>query len=231
MKPFELLGEAHAPDGTLLTLHRHDGSYVLRVDGIELMSSRRSNSEVRLAQLACEPLQGREGVRVLIGGLGLGFTLVEALRLLGPDASIVVVEIVQAVIDWNRDPRFALAGAALEDPRVTVACADVAAVMAENPGAYDAVMLDVDNGAESLTTSGNAHLYADAGIRQAVAALRPGGTLAYWSASADTRFLKALRRAGLEVESHRVRAHSTAGGFHMLFVARRSGEAVNRRTE
>lgn len=228
MKPFELLGEAHAPDGTLLTLHRHDGSYVLRVDGVELMSTRRSNSEIRLAQLVCEPLRGREGVRVVIGGLGLGFTLLETMRLLEPDAGIVVVEIVQAVIDWNRDPRFALAGAALDDPRVEVVCDDVATVLRDNPGAYDAIMLDVDNGAESLTTSGNAHLYVDVGIREAVAALRPGGLLAYWSADKDPRFVKSLHRAGLHVESQRVRAHTTSGGFYTLFVARRSGEAVNR---
>ncbi|MBK6487019.1 MAG: hypothetical protein IPF98_09145 [Gemmatimonadetes bacterium] len=230
MKPFELLAEAHAPDGTLLTLHRHDGSYVLRVDGVELMSSRRTNSEIRLAQLVCAPLQGRTGIRVLIGGLGLGFTLLETMRLLPPDAHIVVVEIVQAVIDWNRDPRFALAGAALDDPRVEVVCDDVGTVLRDNPGAYDAIMVDVDNGAESLTTSGNAQLYIDAGIRQAVAAMRPGGMLAYWSADKDARFVKSLHRAGLHVESQRVRAHTTSGGFYTLYVARRSSEAINTQT-
>jgi spermidine synthase len=221
MKPFERLGEARAPDGTLLTLHRHDGSYILRVNGVELMSTRRSNSEMRLAQIACAPLQARAGARVLIGGLGLGFTLQEALRLLPADATVVVAEIVREVIEWNSNPDYALAGAAMSDPRVDVRHDDVANVLREAPAAYDAILLDVDNGAECLTTAGNAQLYADAGIRQAVAALRDGGILAYWSAEADPRFVKALHRAGMQVETQRVRAHATFGGFHTLLFARR----------
>ncbi|MEP7380638.1 MAG: hypothetical protein ABI910_03075 [Gemmatimonadota bacterium] len=221
MKPFELLEEARAPDGTALTLHRHDGSYIMRVNGVELMSSRRSQSEIRLAELVCAPLRDRPGVRVVIGGLGLGFTLQAALRLLATDARIVVVEIVQEVIDWNRNPRYALSGAAMDDPRVEVVRDDVANVLRNNPASFDAIMVDVDNGAESLTTAGNAHLYVDAGIRQAVDAMAPGGALAYWSADADPRFVKTLHRAGLEVETQRVRAHTTAGGFYTLYVARR----------
>ncbi len=221
MKPFEFLEEARAPDGTALTLHRHDGSYIMRVNGVELMSSRRSNSELRLAELVCAPLRDQPGTRVVIGGLGLGFTLQAALRLLPADAQIVVVEIVQAVIDWNRDPRYALAGAAMDDPRVDVVHDDVANVLRQNPGAFDAIMLDVDNGAESLTTAGNAQLYLDAGIRQAVDAMAPGGALAYWSADADPRFARALRRAGLEVDTQRVRAHTTSGGYYTLYIARR----------
>ncbi len=220
MKPFEFLEEARAPDGTALTLHRHDGSYILRVNGVELMSTRRSNSELRLAELVCAPLSDHPGARVVIGGLGLGFTLQAALRLLTPDARIVVVEIVQAVIDWNRDPRYALAGAAMDDPRVEVVRDDVANVLRDNPGGFDAIMMDVDNGAESLTTASNAQLYMDAGIRQAIAAMAPGGALAYWLADADPRFAKALRRAGLEVETQRVRAHTTAGGYYTLYVGR-----------
>lgn len=207
----------------MLTLFRHDGDYVIRVDALELMSTRRSHSEERLAEVACAPLQSTSGASVLIGGLGFGFTLKAALRLLPPDAHVTVAEILREVIDWNRDPAYPLAGAALSDARVDLRHDDVTNVLRASPGAFDAIMLDVDNGAESLTTRGNARLYGDAGIRMAAAALRPGGRLAYWSADRDPGFVKALHRAGLTVETLRVRAHATAGGFHVLFVARREG--------
>jgi spermidine synthase len=220
VKRVERLGTATAPDGTVLTLYRHDGAYGIRVDGVELMSTRRHHSEDRLAEIVCAPLADRAGPRVLIGGLGLGFTLRAALRTLPADARVVVAEIVAGVIEWNRDPAYDLAAAALADPRVELRHADVADVLRDGAGAYDAIMLDVDNGADALTTAGNARLYAEAGVRAAVAALRPGGRLAYWSAGADPRFEAALRRAGLAVESTRVRAHATAGGMHTLLVAR-----------
>jgi spermidine synthase len=222
VKTFECLEQATAPDGTVLTLHRHDGAYVVWADGAELMSTRRHHSEERLAELACAPLRGQPGVRVLIGGLGLGFTLRAALRTLAADASVVVAELVAAVIAWNANPDYALAGAALRDPRVTVRHADVVAVLREGAGRFDAVVLDVDNGAAPLTTAGNARLYRDAGIATAVAALRPGGRLAYWSADADPAFERALRRAGLTVEVTRVRAHATSGPRHTLYVCRRA---------
>ena len=221
MKRFERLDEAAAPDGARLVLYRHDGAYLILVDGVELMSTRRHHSEERLADVVCEPLRETPGVRVLIGGLGLGFTLRAALARLGPDARVVVAELLEAVIRWNRHPDYALAREALADPRVELRHADVAAVLAERPGAYDAIMLDVDNGADALTTAGNARLYADAGIRAAVAALRPSGRLAYWSAGRDPGFLAALRRAGLLVETTEARAHATGGARHTLFVARR----------
>jgi spermidine synthase len=220
VKRVERLGEATAPDGTVLTLYRHDGAYSIRVDGVELMSTRRHHSEDRLAELVCVPLGERPGVRVLIGGLGLGFTLRAALRALGADARVVVAEIVAGVIAWNRNPDYALAATALGDARVDLRHEDVARVLERSPGAFDAIMLDVDNGAAPLTTAGNARLYRDAGIRMAAAALRPGGRLAYWSAGGDEAFEAALRRAGLVVETARGRAHATAGGRHTLFVAR-----------
>lgn len=223
MKRFERLDEATAPDGTALVLCRHDGAYVIRVDGVELMSTRRHHSEDRLAELVCAPLRGVAGARVLIGGLGLGFTLRAALRTLGDDAHVLVVELVEAVIHWNEQPAYDLAGSALRDPRVAVRHDDVAHVLAASPGAFDGIMLDVDNGAEALTTAGNARLYRDAGIRTAAAALRPGGRLAYWSAGADAAFADALRRAGLTVEATGARAHATVGSRHTLYVARRAG--------
>jgi spermidine synthase len=222
MKKFERLEETTAPDGSVLTLYRHDGAYLIRVDGVELMSSRRHHSEDRLAELVCAPLAHASHPRVLIGGLGLGYTLRAALRSLGDDAELLVVELLEAVIRWNEHPAYDLAAAALRDARVTLRHADVAQVLAASPGAFDGIMLDVDNGADALTTASNAHLYRDAGIRIAAAALCPGGRLAYWSAEADPAFAHALRRAGLTVEASEVRAHASSGRRHTLYVAHRS---------
>jgi len=219
VKRVERLGEAVAPDGSVLVLYRHDGDYAIRVDGHELMSTRRHHSEDVLAELVCAPLADREGARVLIGGLGLGFTLRAALGSLGPDARVVVAEIVEEVIRWNQNPEFALAADALADPRVELHHGDVADVLRENAGGFDAIMLDVDNGAAALTTRGNAALYRAEGIRRAAAALRPGGRLAYWSAGGDPAFEKALRQAKLAVEVTRVRAHPTLKSWHTIFVA------------
>lgn len=228
MKPFRRLGEAVAPDGSVLALFEHDGAYVIRVNGVELMSTRRHNSEDALADLVCLPLQHRHGARVLIGGLGLGFTLKAALRVLPSDAHVVVSEIVGEVIDWNRNPDYPLASDALCDPRVELCHDDVAHVLQRYPEAFDAIMLDVDNGADPLTTSGNARLYGPVGIHLAVAALRPAGRLAYWSAVDDRSFEGALRHAGLTVNVSHVRAHTTSGPWHTLFVAQVSAAAARR---
>lgn len=236
MKPVERLGTATAPDGTVLVLTRHDGAYSIRLGtagGVELMSTRRHHSEDRLAELACGPLAGTPGARVLIGGLGLGFTLRAALVRLAPDARVTVAELVEGVIAWNQRAEYGLAADALADPRVTLRHADVADVLAEARGAdgraaggaYDAVLLDVDNGAAALVTAGNVRLYQAAGIRAAAAALAPGGRLAYWSADADPAFEAALRRAGLAVEVARARAYATGGRWHTLYVARRGATA------
>ncbi|HLM67022.1 MAG TPA: hypothetical protein VK358_05800 [Longimicrobium sp.] len=222
MKRIERLGEAVAPDGSVLTLTRHDGAYAIRVDGQELMSTRRHHSEDVLAELVCAPLADHEGARVLIGGLGLGFTLRAALRSLAPDARVVVAEIVEEVIRWNQDPAYALSAEALRDPRVDLRHDDVANVLREPGDGFDAVMLDVDNGAAAMTTRGNAKLYRAEGIRRAVAALRPGGRLAYWSAGGDPAFEAALRRAGLAVEVHRAQAHPGLKSWHTIFVATRA---------
>lgn len=220
MKKIERLDATTTPDGTVLTLYRHDGAYAIRVGGVELMSTRRHHSEDRLAELVCAPLQATPGARALVGGLGLGFTLTAALRILPADAQVVVAELVAGIISWNENPDYALAGAALRDTRVDLRHADVVTVLEENPGAFDAIMLDVDNGAEPLSTAANAPLYRIAGIRMASAALRPGGRIAYWSAGDDPTFATALRDAGLLVEVARARAHATSGGWHTLFVAR-----------
>jgi spermidine synthase len=223
VKKYERLDEATAPDGTVLTLYRHDGAYYIRVGGVELMSTRRHHSEDRLAELVCAPLADVAGARVLIGGLGLGFTLRAALHALRADAEVVVAELVEAVIRWNEEPAYDLARTELHDPRVTLLHDDVARVLAANAGAFDGIMLDVDNGADALTSGHNARLYDDAGIRLAAAALRPGGRLAYWSADLDPAFADALRRAGLSVETTGARAHPSTRTRHALYVARRAG--------
>ena len=220
LKKHELLDSATTPDGNVLTLHRHDGAYTIKVDGVELMSSRRHASEDVLAELVCAPLveRGVRGATVLIGGLGLGFTVHAALRALPADAHVVVVEIMAEVIRWNQNPAYEISTEALRDPRVELRHADAADVVAESPARFDGIMLDLDNGAEAMTTESRALLYRAAGIRSAAAALRSGGVLAYWSLGPDSAFEHALRGAGLDVAMTQVRAHTTAGPRHSIYV-------------
>jgi spermidine synthase len=222
VKRTETLDTATSPDGTVLTLYRHDGAYYIRAHGMELMSTRRHHSEERIAELVCEPLRETAGARVLIGGLGFGFTLRAALAALGADAEVHVAELLEAVIRWNTHPDYGLAADALADPRVTLRHDDVARMLAVGTGRYDGIMLDVDNGADAFTTRHNARLYRAAGIRSAVAALRPGGRVAYWSADRDPSLEAALTRAGLSVEVTTARAHTTSGPWHRIYVGRKA---------
>ena len=219
MKRHEQLGEARTPSGSVITLYRHDGAYLIRADGIELMSTRRHLSEDRLADVACEPIRDRPKARVLVGGLGLGFTMRAALRQLREDAEVVVAELLPEVIAWNADPRWGISTEAMRDPRARVVQDDVVNVLAANPGGFDAIMLDTDNGPDGMLIAENGALYADRGIARTVAALRPAGRIAYWSVGEDPKFATALRRAGLAVETLRVRAHGTTGPMHVLYVA------------
>ncbi len=223
VKPYERLAEARTPDGTVLSLVRHDGAYLIRADGVELMSTRRHHSEDRLAELACTPVATVAGARALIGGLGLGFTLRAALGVLGADAEVVVAELVAEVIAWNADPAYGLSVDALADPRVRVVHDDVGRVLRANPAGFDAIMLDTDNGPDGMLLRENAPLYTARGVVATVAALRPGGVLAYWSVADDPGFARTLRHVGLQVETVRARAHVTSGPMHTLYVARRAG--------
>src|SRR5688572_8113063 len=223
MIPWQRLGEHRAPDGTLLTLMKHDRDLVILAGGKMLMSSRMHGSEEELAALACKHLAKAEAPRVLVGGLGLGYTLRAALDLLPPSASVVVAELVEGVVEWNRGPLGPLANHPLDDRRVTVAVGDVGKTMRLDKERFDAILLDVDNGPDAFTATGNASLYDNRGVTQAYAALRPGGVLAVWSAWEDRKFEQRLRWAGFAVTMHRMRARLKRGGpRHSIFVARKA---------
>jgi len=221
MKPTRLLDRAVTPDGTPLTLHEHDGALALRVGGVELMSTRQHHSEERMAELACAGLRDRKHAAVLIGGLGLGFTHRETLRPVAADATVVVAELVPAVIAWNRNPDYRLAADVIDDPRVEIVVGDVAEVLGESRGRFDSIMLDVDNGASGLTAAANEGLYGQTGLGAARAALKPRGRLAVWSASPDHRFVADMEEAGFAVEVVKARTHPTGGSWNSIFVGTR----------
>jgi spermidine synthase len=223
VKPWELLGQTRAPDGADLSLTRRSGEYVILANGRSLMSSRMHGSEEALATIACARIGGRPEPRVLVGGLGMGFTLRATLDHLPGDAAVVVAELLPAVIEWNRGPLGPLAGHPLKDTRVEVVAGDVAVTLAASARAFDAILLDVDNGPAAFATSGNAGLYGDAGLAAARDALKPGGVLAVWSAREDRRFEQRLKYAGFRVEVERVRARLKQGGpRHTIFLGTRT---------
>ena len=218
MLPREVIGTADVPGGAPLRLVRHGGDFIVMLDRNELMSSRMSGSEEALGAMACARLRGRAGMRMLIGGYGMGFTLRAVLRVVGPDARVVVAELVPGVIDWARGPMAALTAGCLDDRRVDLRLADVGAVMAE--GRYDAILLDVDNGPDGVTRPANDRLYTATGLARARAALTPGGVLAVWSAGPDAAFARRLAQAGFDVDEQRVRARANGKGpTHTIWLA------------
>jgi len=220
MKAWELLGETSAPDGTDIRLTRRDNEYVILANGKPLMSSRLHGSEEALATLGCMETRAQERPRVLVGGLGMGFTLRAVLDVLPSTASVIVAELVPAVIQWNRDSLAALAGYPLRDPRVRIEVADVGMTLRQNHGRFDAILLDVDNGPAAFTVGVNAGLYDNSGVAAAYAALCPRGTLAVWSAWEDRKFEQRLRYHGFTVNVERVRARLKKGGpRHTIFLA------------
>lgn len=222
MKPTELLGDTRAPDGTHITLTRQDREFIILAAGKPLMSSRMHGSEQALATLGCRGLRRAEP-QVLVGGLGMGFTLRATLDALPADASIVVGELIPAVVEWNRGPLGSLADHPLRDRRVRIALGDVAETIRAAHRAFDAILLDVDNGPDAFTASGNASLYSDSGLAAAMRALTPGGVLAVWSAWEDRKFEQRLKYAGFVVQVERVRARLKGGGpKHTIFLGRRS---------
>ena len=225
MLKWNLLAETRTPDGSRLGLFEHDGEYVLRVDGRELMSNRRHASELRLGVIgglaAASPRR-----RVLIGGLGLGFTLRGVLEHAAADAEVIVAELMPEIVTWNARPDWPLAAEALADPRTRVVVGDVGTRISEAAAGhtprYDAILLDADNGTTPMMTEGNRALYRAEGVRRARAALNPGGLVAYWSAVPEPAFEKLLRRERLRVETELVRAWGKGGPRHAIMIARRA---------
>ena len=219
MRPWELIATTAVPgEGGELRLYRRGEEFSIKAGYTELMNSRVHGSEDALAELACQRLANRPKPRLLIGGLGMGFTLAAALKQLGPTAEIVVAELVPAVVEWNHGPLAALAGNPLADPRVTVHEGDVAQLMAMQRMGFDAILLDVDNGPEGLTRKENNRLYNPAGLATAATALRKGGIFGVWSISPDQKFSKRLAQSGFKVEEVRVRARGRqGGGRHMIW--------------
>lgn len=222
MIPRLLLATAEIPGGGgTLRLMRRGAAFSIMQGPVELMNSRLGGSEEALATLACDRLAGRAGSRVLIGGLGMGFTLRAALATLGGDAVATVVELVPAVVAWARGPMAHLHGESLDDPRVRIVEDDVGAVIARVAGGYDAILLDVDNGPGALSRAANDRLYDAGGLDAARRALRPGGLLAVWSSAPDKAFTRRLHAAGFAVEEVAARASRGGGARHHLWFAAR----------
>ena len=224
MLPNRTLARARTPEGVEMLLHERDGVYTLRVDGYELMSSRAHGSEDALARIPCESIAGRPAPRVLVAGLGFGFTLRAALDHLPAGARVTVCEVLPALVEWNRTFVGDLAGHPLEDPRVRIVTADVGSFLAPRPD-WDAILLDVDNGPEAFTLRSNGRLYGDRGVALLRDGLKPGGVLAVWSAHPSAPFERRLHRAGLASRTVKVAARGSGKGpLHYLFVARRKGK-------
>jgi spermidine synthase len=220
MKKWTSIDRTLTPDGKTISLNQHDGSYTIRVDGADLMSTRRHGSEEKIAELACAHAASTRGARVLIGGLGFGFTLKAALAMLPADATVVTAEILAPVIAWNLNPAFRLAADAMADPRALVLEEDVGDVIRKSHVSFDSIILDVDNGPTALTTGSNQRLYDLKGLQHGRAALKPGGCLAIWSAAPDAPFAKLMAHAGFQVSVERCRAHGNSGGWHSIFLGR-----------
>lgn len=214
------LDTAEVPGGgKSLGLMRRGSEFSIVVGNIELMNSTRGHSEEALASLTCARLADRPAPRVLIGGLGMGFTLRAALRELGPEARIVVAELVPAVAAWARGPLAPVFGDCLNDPRVDLRETDVTRLIQSEPAGWDAVLLDVDNGPEGLMRRANDRLYDVWGLKRAQWALKPGGTLGVWSGTPDRKFKARLQRLGFAVEEVRLPASGSSGPRHVIWLA------------
>jgi spermidine synthase len=209
-----------------LRLMQRGDEFSIRIGSVELMNNRRSGSEEALATLACARLEDRPDARILIGGLGMGFTLRAALAALGPDARVVVAEIMPAVAAWAQGQLSHMFAGSLDDPRVELLVADVSRVIQSAPAQYDAILLDVDNGPEGLTRRENDRLYDMWGLKRARFALRANGILAVWSGRPDRKFKARLQRAGFDVDEVRVHAHGRSGRRHVVWLATSATDSI-----
>ena len=224
MIPWKLLDTARIPGGGELRLMQRGTEFSIKLGQNELMNSRLSGSEEALATLTCERLQGCKQPRLLIGGLGMGFTLRAALSKLDANTRVVVAELVPEVVAWARGPMAEVFGDSLNDPRVSIREKDVGLLIRAERSAFDAILLDVDNGPEGLSREANDALYNTSGLATAHGALRPGGVLAVWSSGPDPRFTQRLTRAGFDVDEIKTRASRKGGGArHVIWIATRQG--------
>ena len=218
MKPTETLATATAPDGSLFELQSHDGDYVILSDGHGLMTSYSHGSEDAMMSVAC-PRPPADAC-VLVGGLGMGYTLAATLDLLPPEGSAIVSELVPEVVEWNRGPLGPLAGHPLDDPRTDLVVGDVADVIRGSESRFDAVLLDVDNGFDSFTLKSNSWLYTPEGLASIRRSLRLPGALAIWSMGTARKFEPRLRAAGFAASTHPVRGRGKRGGHYSLLLGR-----------
>ncbi|MDG0866939.1 hypothetical protein [Candidatus Lucifugimonas marina] len=221
MKPWIAAGEAVSPDGTRLELVEHDGEYIIKADDLPLMSTRMHFSEVELARLVCTKL--KSGAKVMIGGLGLGYTLRSTLNLIPKDATAVQVELVPEVIEWNRGPLGPFADHPLNDKRTELVQDDISKVIKGARNEYDSIMLDVDNGPTPLVQERNSWLYTDSGLQAIRKALKNGGRVAIWSADDEPKFVSRMKRNGFRAQKHQIQAHKGKGGIrHVIFTGRKT---------
>lgn len=220
MKPWEFIGTAKLPGGDTLTLRRRDGEFSLQLANFELMNSRQHDSEEQLATLGLNARGPLGGSHVLVGGLGMGYTLRAALDRLPADARVTVSELVPEVVTWNREHMGHLAGEPLQDPRVSVAIGDVADLLRKGRAEFDVVLIDIDNGPEGDSHEDNNWLYSDAGLAATKSALKPGGVMTVWSTYPSDAFTRRLRRAGFDTEVKHVRSRGKKGNRHIIWVAK-----------
>ena len=227
MREWTIIDQQDVPgDETTLFLCRRGSEYAIHVDGRELMGNRQHGSEDALADLAMDRLEC-EAPRVLVGGLGMGFTLAAALRRVGERGEVTVAELMSKVVSWNREYLGGAAGHPLRDPRAKVYLGDVGDLVESPPAPWDAILLDVDNGPDPLTHPENGWLYSREGLKAAHAALRPGGILAIWSVGSDSKFTGRLRKTGFTVElvRHEDERHveEDPRDQHVIWLARKAG--------
>ena len=219
MRPWELL-DTSAVQGLAkdLKLYRRGDEYSIKTGYSELMNSRMHSSEDVLAELGCKHIRSKQGAKVLVGGLGMGFTLAETLKHVSPSAEVIVAELVPAVVAWNQTHLAHLANQPLDDKRVSIYQGDVGKLIRSEAEQFDAILLDVDNGPEGLTREENGALYSPNGLKAAIRALKPKGVLGVWSAFPEPRFTKRMKQAGLQTQEVPCRAFGKKGSKHMIWL-------------
>ncbi|PCK08065.1 MAG: hypothetical protein COA42_11035 [Alteromonadaceae bacterium] len=225
MKPLIKLAIATIPnDGGELTLFRREDEFSIRLSGVrgELMNSRIYNSEQELAKLGCAHIKNKNKAEVLVGGLGMGYTLASALESVNASSRVTVAELIPEVVEWNQGPLGDCAGKPLADGRCQVRLGDIAELIKMRKPNFDAILLDVDNGPEGITQGENNWLYSIGGLGALYSCLRPGGMLAVWSATSDSKFATQLKKAGFSVDVRTVRARPGKGSRHTIFLGKRS---------